>query len=101
LKGEFDSFSHAQMKRLSKEAELFALDVRDVLYRMSKSTPDRPRDMSSKPRLVVPETLRPDLLQYAHEEFQGGHQGVTRTYERLRSEFYWRGIYADAENFVK
>jgi hypothetical protein len=57
--------------------------------------------MSSEPRLVVSETLRPDLLQYAHEEFQGGHQGVNRTYERLRSEFYWRGIYADAENFVK
>jgi hypothetical protein len=35
LKGEFDSFSHDQMKRFSKEAELFTLDARDVLYRMS------------------------------------------------------------------
>ncbi|POM57600.1 Hypothetical protein PHPALM_37864, partial [Phytophthora palmivora] len=31
----------------------------------------------------------------------GGHQGITRTYEKLRSEFYWHGMYADVEGFVK
>ncbi|GMF41104.1 unnamed protein product [Phytophthora fragariaefolia] len=48
--------------------------------------------MTDELRLVVPETLRLDMLHYAHEDFQGGHQGVTRTFERLRSEFYWRSI---------
>ncbi|POM61219.1 hypothetical protein PHPALM_29801, partial [Phytophthora palmivora] len=31
----------------------------------------------------------------------GGHQGIMRTYEKLRSEFYWHGMYADVEIFVK
>jgi hypothetical protein len=35
LRHEFGDFSHAQIRRLSKEAELFALDAREVLYRLS------------------------------------------------------------------
>ncbi|KAE9340629.1 hypothetical protein PR003_g10390 [Phytophthora rubi] len=101
LKGDLDSFSRGQIRRISKQAELYALDVRDVLYRLSRSTKDRPRDMSDELRLVVPESLRPDLLHYTHEDFQRGHQGITRTHEKLRSEFYWPGMYADVEAFVK
>ncbi|POM71494.1 Reverse transcriptase [Phytophthora palmivora] len=35
------------------------------------------------------------------ENHEGGHQGITRTYEKLRPEFYWHGMYADVEGFVK
>jgi hypothetical protein len=42
-------------------------------------------------RLLVPRTLYSDMLHYAHEDFQGGHQGIPRTFEKLRSEFYWKG----------
>ncbi|KAE8963777.1 hypothetical protein PR001_g29266 [Phytophthora rubi] len=42
LKGDLDSFSRGQIRRLSKQAELYALDVRDVLYRLSRATKDRP-----------------------------------------------------------
>ncbi|GMF36114.1 unnamed protein product [Phytophthora lilii] len=57
--------------------------------------------MSDELRLVVPEALRAHMLHYAHEDFQGGPQGITLTHERLRSEFYWQGMYADVERFVK
>ncbi|OWZ16000.1 reverse transcriptase [Phytophthora megakarya] len=59
---------------------------------LSTPTPERPRNKQSELRLVVPETLRADMLHYSHEGFQGGHQGINRTFERLRSEFYWFGI---------
>ncbi|GMF33081.1 unnamed protein product [Phytophthora fragariaefolia] len=61
----------------------------------------RPRNFVDEPRLVIPDALRSDMLHYAHEEIQGGHQGITRTYEKLRSEFYWSGMYVDVENYVK
>jgi hypothetical protein len=101
LNDDLDSFSRAQIRKLSKKAALYAVDVRGVLYRLSRSTRDRPRDMSDELRLVVPEGLRSDMLHYAHEDFQGGHQGVTRTFEKLRSEFYWRSMYADVQRFVE
>ncbi|GMF50449.1 unnamed protein product [Phytophthora fragariaefolia] len=93
LNGEIDRFSRAQIRKLSKKAELFVVDERGVLYRLSRSTRNRPRDITGELRHVVPETLRLEMLHYAHEDFQGGHQGVTRTFERLRSEFYWRSIF--------
>ncbi|KAL4134291.1 hypothetical protein PRIC2_004600 [Phytophthora ramorum] len=101
LKGEFDRFSPRRLRKIAKVADLFALDTRDVLYRLARSTRDRPRDFVDEPRLVVPKSLRPDMLHYAHEDYQGGHQGITRTHEKLRSEFYWPGMYADVERYVK
>ncbi|GMG18202.1 unnamed protein product [Phytophthora fragariaefolia] len=50
-----------------------------VLYRLARSTRGRPRDFVDEPRLVIPDALRSDMLHYAHEDFQGGHQGITRT----------------------
>ncbi|POM74374.1 Hypothetical protein PHPALM_8687 [Phytophthora palmivora] len=74
------NLNHTPVPKLAKIADDFILDSREVLYRLSRSTRDRPRDMVDELRLVVPKALQPDILQYAHEDFQGGHQGITRTY---------------------
>lgn len=83
LNGYFDAFSRPQLKRIAKIADLFALDSRDILHRLNRSTKDRPYRVASALRLVVPEALRSDMLHFAHEDYQGEHQGITRTYERL------------------
>ncbi|OWZ10371.1 reverse transcriptase [Phytophthora megakarya] len=70
LRGGVDSFSRAQIRRLSKEADLFELDSRDVLFRLNHSAQRRPRDQTDMLRLAVPETLLQDILHYAHEDFQ-------------------------------
>ncbi|GMF39980.1 unnamed protein product [Phytophthora fragariaefolia] len=101
LKGDIERFSPRTLRKISKVAALFALDARDVLYRLARSTRGRPRDFVDEPRLVIPDALRSDMLHYAHEDFQGGHQGITRTYEKLRSEFYWPGMYADVEHYPR
>ncbi|POM71980.1 Hypothetical protein PHPALM_11382 [Phytophthora palmivora] len=88
LRGNTGKLSHAQAWKLAKIADDFVLDSREVLYRLSRSTRDRPRDMIDELRLVVPRALQPDILHYAHEDFQGGHQGIARTHEKLHSEFY-------------
>ncbi|POM58449.1 Reverse transcriptase [Phytophthora palmivora] len=92
LKDELERFSPKRLKKIAKVADLFALDVRGVLYRLARSTRGRPRDAEAELRLVVRESLREDMLHYAHDDFQGGHQRITRTHEKLRSEFYWPGI---------
>jgi hypothetical protein len=52
-------------------------------------------------RLVVSRTLYSDMLHYANEDFRGGHQGINRTFDKLRSEFYWKGMYAAVEVLEK
>ncbi|OWZ09716.1 LOW QUALITY PROTEIN: reverse transcriptase [Phytophthora megakarya] len=88
LNGEVDCFTLRRLRKIAKVADLFALDARGVLYRLAQFT-------------RVPATLRDDVLHYAHEDFQGGHQGIKRTHDKLCSEFYWPGMYADVERYVE
>ncbi|OWZ11352.1 reverse transcriptase [Phytophthora megakarya] len=98
LKEDFEKFSPRRLRKVAIVADLFVLDTRDVLYRLARSTRGRPRDFQDEPRLVVPKALRDDVLHYGHDD---GHQGITRTHKRLCSEFYWPGMYANVEHFVK
>ncbi|OWY96886.1 LOW QUALITY PROTEIN: reverse transcriptase [Phytophthora megakarya] len=101
LKENVETFSPRRLRKVAKVADLFVLGTRDVLYRLARSTRDRPGDFQDEPRLVVPKALRDDVLQYGQEDFQGGHQGITRTHKMLCSELYWPDMYADVEHFVK
>nr|KAG5691974.1 hypothetical protein BaRGS_011365 [Batillaria attramentaria] len=43
-------------------------------------------------QLVLPSSLRPDVIQALHDRM--GHQGAERTLELLRSRVYWPGMHA-------
>ena len=47
-------------------------------------------------RILIPATLRQDILQQIHN----GHQGVGKCKLRAKSSVYWPGIYHDIENIV-
>ncbi|KAG3104158.1 hypothetical protein PI125_g13654 [Phytophthora idaei] len=51
-------------------------------------------------RLVVPTTMIQEVLQNCHDSLEGGHQGVVRTFQRVKSDYYWAGLYADVEKHV-
>lgn len=44
-------------------------------------------------RLVVPESLRTEILTKMHE--QSGHQGIQRTYALLQERFWWENMFKD------
>ena len=48
-------------------------------------------------KLVVPYSLRSDMLKLLHE----GHMGIEKSKARARQIFYWPGINADIENYIK
>ncbi|KAE9289376.1 hypothetical protein PR003_g25570 [Phytophthora rubi] len=100
LEGDLTDLSAAEAEDVAKIANQIVLDSRGALYYLSRATPNRPRDQAEMLRLVVPRSLQADLLHLSHEYFQGAHQGITRTFERLRQEYYWPGMYADVERFV-
>ncbi|KAE8892495.1 hypothetical protein PF003_g23231 [Phytophthora fragariae] len=88
LKGDLIDLSAAEAEDVAKIANQFVLDSRGALYYLSRATPNRPRDQAEMLRLVVPRSLQADLLHLSHEDFQGAHQGIIRTFERLRREYY-------------
>lgn len=48
-------------------------------------------------RAVIPSTLRMKALRLAHE----GHMGIVKTKAKLRAHFWWPGMTAAVENWVK
>ena len=78
----------------------YGLGEDEILYYYSTpaGTQRRPFEVI---RLVVPDTLKTEFLSHYHDGLQGGHQGTTRTYHRMRREVYWKNMYADIENYVK
>ena len=51
-------------------------------------------------RLVIPETLQQDLLHHYHASLEGGHQGIGRAYQKIRSRFHWRELYRSVQRYV-
>ena len=51
--------------------------------------------------LVVPYSLRQELLKLNHDLPSAGHPGINRTYSKLRSRYFWHGMSRDVEEYVK
>ncbi|DAZ94180.1 TPA: hypothetical protein N0F65_004894 [Lagenidium giganteum] len=61
-----------------------------------------PHDGTEDPvaRVVLPTTLHEVILSHYHSRLDGGHQGVSRTFARIRRTFYWRGLFRSVQEFV-
>jgi transposase InsO family protein len=74
----------------------------DLLYHVYQ-----PRSRSPNPsfkvihQLVVPKKQRHLVISQYHDSLVGGgHQGFDRTYETIRSRYFWEGIYKDVHSYV-
>jgi len=52
-------------------------------------------------QVIVPTTLRPKLLQIAHDIPAAGHLGIAKTRSRLLKHFFWPSISRDTKNFCR
>ena len=107
LKGEESLETKEKYKRLSAKATEYVLDEWDVLYKLTLSARQKKlKDTEAKDqencdlRLVVPDVLRDELIHAMHDEMVGGHQGVLKTYEKLKKKYFWPGMFADTERYI-
>lgn len=73
------------------------LTLRDGLLYRQWQTPDGEATLL---QLLVPRSLRHQVLQLVHGSVGMGHFGVPKTLRRLRSRFYWAGCWLDIELYV-
>lgn len=52
-------------------------------------------------QVVVPKPFRQSVLSLAHDNFWGGHLGVTKTYARISKHFFWPGLKRDVCKFCR
>ena len=70
-----------------------------LLYRLYRSRKlSNNNSWANVEQLVVPVSLRQDILSVAHQS--NSHLGITKTYQRIINEFFWPGLKKDVVNFV-
>lgn len=52
-------------------------------------------------QVVVPKPFRQSVLSLAHNNFCSGHQGVTKTYNRVLKHFFWPALKKDVSMFCR
>ncbi|KAE8964248.1 hypothetical protein PF011_g28741 [Phytophthora fragariae] len=99
LQGQVADLEKEEARTCSNLADDFEVDEQDLLYYCPPSrNPDKERD--GLLRLVIPETLHQDLLHHYHVSLEGGHQGISRTYQRIKDKVYWRGLFRSVQRFI-
>ena len=68
----------------------------DVLYRESIN----PETQDKELRLVVPWSMRTELIRLVHEGMTGGHAGVAKTKDQVRRRAYWPGWTKAVELYI-
>ena len=75
-------------------------EIRDgLLYRIFQCL--KPGQRCEVKQLVVPTTLRGQIMKLAHESILAGHMGVKKTLDRIMSNFHWPGIHGDVTRFCR
>ncbi|KAJ8575379.1 hypothetical protein ON010_g3835 [Phytophthora cinnamomi] len=102
-----DMPSTGQRKWIVDLKKYLAGDVQDLSATDAKScakiTEDYERSSEDRDlvtKLVIPETLQDDSLHHYHVSLESGHQGIGRTYQRVRAHFHWRGLYKSVQRYV-
>ena len=76
-------------------SELKVID--DVLYREAINKITQEKEL----RLIVPQTLRTNLLRLVHEGVTGGHAGISHTKDQVRRRAFWPGWTKTVEWYVE
>ena len=71
--------------------------VAGLLYRETAGMVPRDKEL----RLVVPWSLRKEMIRLVHEGITGGHAGITRTKDQVQRRAFWPGWTKSVELFVK
>ena len=93
----FLMFASAETKAYWLNKEQFILRDGVLFYRYVSDDPFEPETY----KLVVPESLRQDILELAHDVPTSGHLGITKTLAKLKCNFFWYKMRSAIKTFVK
>ncbi|KAE9272457.1 hypothetical protein PR003_g30196 [Phytophthora rubi] len=100
LNGDVDDMPTKDARSIAKIADSYEVDEDGLLLYCPTSTSPSDEDRDAIAKLVVPERLRQDFLHHYQASLEGGHQGIRRTYQRVKKHFHWRGLFRDVQRYV-
>ena len=85
-------------KTLLHTIEQYYLDPDGLLCHIL--IPGNRRVPTPRSQLVIPASLRHEVLLQIHDSPFSGHLGVHKTYAKLRDKYFWPRMFADVQHYV-
>ena len=99
LQHELSNKNDVDVKYRKDLSDYFPKD--DVLYHMYFPRGKGHQVDRMITQLVVPKSLRQDILLTYHDSLQGCHQGSERTFHTIRLKYYWPSMFSEIDFYCK
>ena len=86
-------------RKILLTSDSFYLGKDGLLYHLDRNHKRNARDSFSK--LVVPQSMRYEILSNVHDHVSGGHFGVHKTFSKVKERYWWKGMFKDVEHWCK
>lgn len=73
--------------------------INDILFKYKQKEMNTRRDKYPL-RLVVPSKFRKGIIEEHHNNILAGHLGIKKTYMKISSKYYWKGMYQDIATHI-
>ena len=101
LEGNKLPTDHVQISRITRTAPDYELDDGILYYRGCAPSGKGHREERLIKQLLVPSTLKDDLLQAYHDSPFGAHQGYEWTYHRMKQKYWWTTMAKDVKTYIQ
>ena len=89
--------SDSKASALLLSIDSFYLDANGILCHLWSTGKRRVKSLCTQ--VVIPSSLCHELLVALHDDPTSGHLGPDKTYEKVRLQYYWPGMYKDVEHW--
>lgn len=100
LLGEVHGLIQKDVNDCVKIADRYEVDEDGLLFFVGKRRRRHGYGREIQFKLVAPTTLHDEILHHYHASLVGGHQGVSRTYEKVSQYFHWCGLHKSVQQYV-
>ena len=89
----------AKARRILLRGDCFYISQDGLLYHLDRSQKRSARDSFSQ--LVVPQSMKYEILSNVHNHVAGAHFGVHKTFQKLKQRYWWPSMFKDVEHWCK
>ena len=87
-------------RKIMLECNDYVMD-REILYHIYYPRGKGHKSDRVVKQLVVPKSLRDDVLLAYHDALMSCHQGIERTFHMIRLKYFWTSMYNDIDFYVR
>ena len=92
-------FSDKKAQNILLTSDRFYLDKDGLLYHLDRNQKLSARDSFSQ--LVVPQSMKFEILSNVHDHVSGAHSGTHKTFHKLKQRYWWKGMFLDTDHWCK